>query len=83
MTTQTPLRVLSTDWCPYCRILKGFLDNHGISYEQFNVDEDDDALAEISKLQNGGRTVPTVVYADGTHDVNPSGARLMEKLAAG
>lgn len=83
MTTQTPLRVLSTDWCPYCRILKGFLDKHGISYEQFNVDEDDDALAEISKLQNGGRTVPTVVYADGTHDVNPSGARLMEKLAAG
>ncbi|MBT3943245.1 MAG: NrdH-redoxin [Chloroflexi bacterium] len=80
MTTQTPLRVLSTDWCPYCRVLKRFLDEHEIPYEQLNVDEDDAALAEINKLQNGGRTVPTVVYADGSHDVNPSGARLMEKL---
>lgn len=75
MTTQTPLRVLSTDWCPYRRILKSFLDQHEIPYEQFNVDEDDDALAEINKLQNGGRTVPTVVYADGTHDVNPTQRR--------
>jgi len=82
MTTQTPLRVLSTDWCPYCHILKSFLDKQEIPYEQFDVDQDADALAEINKLQNGGRTVPTVVYADGTHDVNPSAARLMEKLAA-
>jgi mycoredoxin len=82
MTTQTPLRVLSTNWCPYCRMLKDFLDEQEIPYEEFNVDDDDDALAEINKLQNGGRTVPTVVYPDGTHDVNPSAARLMEKLAA-
>ena len=80
MTTNTPLRVLSTDWCPYCRILKRFLDEHAIPYEQLNVDEDDAALAEINRLQHGGRTVPTVVYPDGTHDVNPSGARLLEKL---
>lgn len=82
MTTQTPLRVLSTNWCPYCRMLKDFLDEQEIPYEEFNIDDDDDALAEINKLQNGGRTVPTVVYPDGTHDVNPSAARLMEKLAA-
>jgi mycoredoxin len=82
MTTQTPLRVLSTNWCPYCRMLKDFLDEQEIPYEEFNVDDDDDALAEINKLQNGGRTVPTVVYPDGTHDINPSAARLMEKLAA-
>ena len=82
MTNETPLRVLSTDWCPYCRILKRFLDEHAIPYEQLNVDEDDAALAEIQQLQSGGRTVPTVVYADGTHDVNPSGARLMGKLGA-
>ena len=61
MTTQTPLRVLSTNWCPYCRMLKDFLDEQEIPYEEFNVDDDDDALAEINKLQNGGRTVPTVV----------------------
>lgn len=82
MSTQIPIRVLNTNWCPYCRILKDFLDKQEIPYEEFNVDEDDDALTEINKLQNGGRTVPTVVYADGTHDVNPSAARLMEKLAA-
>jgi mycoredoxin len=63
-------------------MLKDFLDEQEIPYEEFNVDDDDDALAEINKLQNGGRTVPTVVYPDGTHDINPSAARLMEKLAA-
>ena len=80
MTTQIPLRVLSTDWCGYCRLLKSFLDAHGIPYELFNIEEDDDALAEIKNLQKGGRTVPTVVYPDGTHDVNPNSTRHMEKL---
>ena len=78
----TPLKVFSTDWCPYCRILKRFLDERGIPYQELKIDSDADAMDEIMRLQNGGRTIPTVVYADGSHDVNPSGARVLEKLQA-
>ncbi|MDA1257035.1 MAG: glutaredoxin domain-containing protein [Chloroflexi bacterium] len=80
MTMESPLRVLSTPWCPYCRILKRFLDDRSIPYEEFDIESDEAAMAEINGLQSGGRTVPTVVYPDGTHDVNPSGARLLERL---
>ncbi len=80
MDADTPLKVFSTDWCPYCRILKRFLDERGIPYQEFKIDSDAGAMDEIMRLQNGGRTIPTVVYADGSHDVNPSGARVLEKL---
>lgn len=60
------LYALST--CPYCRMTKRYLDDHGITYEMTEVDllEGDEKQAvvdEVKKL-SGGTSFP-VLTADG------------------
>lgn len=69
-----------TTWCPYCRSLIRDLDHYGVEYDQVDVDRDDEAAALVSRLNGGDRIVPTVVYADGTHDTNPDGAEVAARL---
>ncbi len=60
------LYALST--CPYCRMTKRFLDDHGITYQLTEVDllegdERQTAIDEVKKL-SGGTSFP-VLSADG------------------
>ncbi len=71
----------STDWCPDCRRAKRFLDEHGIAYENVDIEESPEAEQIVRKLNNGNRSVPTIVFPDGTILVEPSNAQLAEKLA--
>lgn len=57
------LYALST--CPYCRMTKRYLDDHGISYELIEVDmlegdERQKAIDEVKKL-SGGTSFPVLV----------------------
>ena len=60
------LYALST--CPYCRMTKRYLDDHGITYVLTEVDllEGDDKQAAIDKVKelSGGTSFPVLV-ADG------------------
>jgi mycoredoxin len=72
----------TTSWCGYCRRLKAGLDREGIDYTEVNI-ELDEAAAEVVVAANGGnRTVPTLVFADGTALTNPSVDEVKSKLAA-
>jgi mycoredoxin len=71
-----------TTWCGYCRRLKAGLDREGIDYTEVNI-ELDEAAAEVVVAANGGnRTVPTLVFADGSALTNPSVDEVKSKLAA-
>ena len=71
----------TTPWCGYCHRLKSQLDREGITYDIVDI-EQDPAAAEIVESANGGnQTVPTLVYADGTAQTNPSLIQVKEKLA--
>jgi len=70
----------STPWCGYCHRLKSQLDREGIEYDIVDI-EQDPAAAEIVESANGGnQTVPTLVYADGTSQTNPSLIQVKAKL---
>jgi mycoredoxin len=72
----------STPWCGYCHRLKGQLDREGITFDVVDI-EQDPAAAKIVEAANGGnQTVPTLVYADGTAQTNPSLIQVKEKLAS-
>jgi thioredoxin reductase (NADPH) len=64
--------VIGAAWCPHCTRVKKFLASHRVPYRNVDIDEQPDAVDRLKELQNGGQIIPTVVYADGTHDVNPS-----------
>ncbi len=72
--------VYLTTWCPYCRSLLADLRHFGVEFDEVDVDVDAEGAALVRQLNGGNRTVPTVVYPDGTHDTNPDGAEVAAKL---
>lgn len=67
-------------WCPDCRRAKQFLDVRGIPFEWHDIDQDEQAGAYIEEVNNGNRSIPTIVFPDGSILVEPSNARLAQKL---
>ena len=72
----------TTPWCGYCYRLKSQLDREGIAYEVVDIEQTPGAAEIVESANNGNQTVPTLVYADGTAQTNPSLAHVKQKLAA-
>jgi len=50
--------IYSTTTCPYCQMLKDYLKERDIGYEEKLVDQDDLARDEMVKVSNGFLGVP-------------------------
>jgi len=72
----------STPWCGYCHRLRGQLDREGITYDVVDIEQQPDAAQIVERVNNGNQTVPTLVYADGTAQTNPSLKQVQEKIAS-
>jgi len=72
----------STQWCGYCHRLKSQLDREGIAYDVVDIEQDPSAADVVMAANRGNQTVPTLVYADGSAQTNPSVAEVKAKLAA-
>jgi mycoredoxin len=72
----------STSWCGYCKRLKSQLAEQGVTFEEINIEEVPGTAEIVEKVNGGNRTVPTLVFADGTAMTNPSAKEVVEKLAA-
>ncbi|MFC1710330.1 glutaredoxin family protein [Patescibacteria group bacterium] len=58
--------IYSTTTCPYCKMLKKYLDEKKISYTEKLVDQDDAAREEMMTKSGGYLGVPfTVIGRDG------------------
>ena len=74
------IQVYGAPWCPDCRSSKKFLGEHRVEYDWIDIDQDADGLRFVEELQNGGRTIPTVIFPDGSHLLEPSNEELAVKL---
>jgi glutaredoxin-like protein len=72
--------VYGTAWCGDCYRTRRFLDRHQIPYEWIDVDTDRRASAMVRTLNGGRRTVPTLVFPDGSVMTEPSDRELAHKL---
>ena len=72
----------STPWCGYCYRLRSQLDREGIRYDVVDIEQAPEAAEVVERVNDGNRTVPTLVYADGTAQTNPTAAQVKAKLAA-
>jgi mycoredoxin len=70
----------STEWCGYCKRLKSQLNEIGITFEEINIEEVPGTAEIVEKVNGGNRTVPTLVFSDGTAMTNPSAKQVQEKL---
>ena len=72
--------VLGAPWCPDCRRTKRFLAEQRISYDWVDIDKDSAGLRRVEEIQKGGRTIPTVVFGDGSVLVDPENEEVARKL---
>jgi glutaredoxin-like protein len=72
--------IYATSRCPDCRRAKKFLDEHKIAYEYVDIDRNREASAYVKQLNNGMRSVPTILFPDGSTLVEPRDSQLAEKL---
>ena len=60
--------------------MKLFFELHRVDYTWIDVDENPEGLDHVRRLQNGGRSIPTIVFEDGSILIEPSNAELAQKL---
>lgn len=71
-----------TPWCGDCFRARRYLDKHGVSYEYINIVMNRDAARIVEEINGGNRSVPTIVFPDGSTLTEPSNAQLEAKLNA-
>ena len=72
----------SSTWCGYCKRLKSQLAAVGVTFEEINIEEVEGTAEIVEKVNGGNRTVPTLVFTDGTAMTIPSAKEVVEKLAS-
>jgi glutaredoxin-like protein len=73
------IKMYATPWCGDCRRAKRWFNAHGIPYEYSNIDRDEQAAAFVMQINGGMRSVPTIVFPDGSVLVEPDGRELSAK----
>jgi glutaredoxin-like protein len=80
MNTQNNITVYGADWCPDCRRAKRILDERQVQYSWVDIDKDRAGEKFVVQTNRGNRSIPTIVFSDGSILVEPSNAELSEKL---
>jgi mycoredoxin len=70
----------ATRWCGDCRRAKRVFAALGVPFTEIDIERDEAAEAVVLRLNGGMRSVPTIVFPDGTVLVEPSNAALEAKL---
>jgi thioredoxin reductase (NADPH) len=78
--SHTNLTVYGAPWCSDCKRSKLFLGEQRIHYTWVDVEQDEEALALVERINQGKRIIPTIVFDDGSVLVEPSNAELAAKL---
>lgn len=78
----TQLTMYTTQWCGYCRRLKGQLEREGIAFTEVDIERVPAAADYVTSVNGGNQTIPTLQFPDGTALTNPSLAQVKEQLAA-
>jgi thioredoxin reductase (NADPH) len=77
---QGTITVYGTTWCPDCKRSKKFLGDQRIHYVWVDIEKDSEAMAYVEKINQGARSIPTIVFPDGEILVEPSNAELAQQL---
>src|SRR6266851_1766405 len=78
--SHTNIKVYGTNWCSDCKRSKKFLGEQRVHYDFIDIEEDSEGQAFVQKVQNGGLTIPTIVFDDGSVLIEPTNAEVAAKL---
>ncbi len=76
------ITMYSADWCGDCRRSKRLMDELNVVYTLIDIEADSKAADKVIEINGGMRSIPVIVFADGTHLTEPSDIALKEKLTS-
>ncbi len=68
-------------WCADCRRSKNLLDSKNIQYEFIDIDAVPGAADKVAEINDGRKSIPTILFPDGGVLVEPSNDELSAYLA--
>lgn len=72
--------VYGTSWCYGARRAANFFEDHQIAYEWIDIDRDEQGRRFVESVNKGMRSVPTIVFTDGSILVEPTNQELAHKM---
>lgn len=81
--TLTPSQIVmyATEYCPDCVRAKKFFEAHNIPYMRVGLEGNADATEFVMQVNNGYRSVPTIIFPDGSVLVEPAWDELKAKFS--
>ncbi len=80
MNNSSDIIMYSTTWCSDCFRAKWFFEKYGVEYKENNIEENPDANETVIRLTGGHRSVPTILFPDGSILVEPTYRELAHKI---
>jgi mycoredoxin len=74
------IKIYGTKWCGDCFLALKTIQAQKIEYEWIDIDKDPQADQFVKQTNHGYRSVPTIIFEDGSIMVEPSRNELMKKL---
>ncbi len=80
--TLNPVKITlyGVDWCIDCRRARKIFSEAAVDYVDIDIDKDQKAAEFVQKQNHGNRSVPTIVFPDGTILVEPDRDTLLKKI---
>jgi mycoredoxin len=75
------IKLYGTSWCGDSRRVREYFEINKIEFEWIDIDRDPSAAAIVEDITGGYRSVPTIVFPDGSALVEPSNYALKQKLS--
>ncbi len=75
--------IYGTTWCGDSRRAKRFFDDNNIEYDWIDIDVDREAGKLVEQINGGFRSVPTIIFPDGSTLTEPSTFQLRTKFNLG
>jgi mycoredoxin len=69
------------EYCGDCKRAKAFFEENQIAYLKVGLGSDEEAVKFVMAVNNGNRSVPTIIFPDGSILVEPSLEELRVKFS--
>jgi mycoredoxin len=80
MKNKTEITIYGTRWCGDTKRACRLLDDYRIKYQFIDIDQDKKGEAFVREINSGARSVPTIIFSDGSVLVEPDERTLGKKL---
>lgn len=76
----TQIVMYATEYCSDCMRARKFFDANKIPYLRISLEGNQEATEFVMRINNGNKSVPTIIFPDGSIMVEPSWEELKQKF---